>query len=60
MQRQTHEKIIALIGLVFLLAVTAQAQNKTQKIVEQGIAIEFTADPITQNAKTIRAARTST
>ena len=56
MQRQTHEKIIALIGLVFLLAVTAQAQNKTQKIVEQGIAIEFTADPITQNAKTIRAA----
>src|SRR5688572_1161568 len=56
MQRQTHEKIIALIGLVFLLAVTAQAQNKTQKIVEQGIAIEFTADPMTQNAKTIRAA----
>jgi len=31
-------------------------KTQTQKIVEQGIAIEFTADPLAQNASAIRAA----
>jgi YVTN family beta-propeller protein len=56
MQRHTHQKLIALIAVIFLLVTTAQAQNTKQKIVEQGIAIEFTADPLAQNAKSIRAA----
>jgi YVTN family beta-propeller protein len=41
------------------MGIAAQAQEKiptkTQKIVEQGIAIEFTADPLTQHATTIKA-----
>ncbi len=56
MQRHTHQKLIALVAVMFLIVTTAQAQNANQKIVEQGIAIEFTADPLAQNAKTIRAA----
>ncbi len=56
MQRHTHQKLIARVAVIFLLVTTAQAQNTNQKIVEQGIAIEFTADPLVPNAKTIRAA----
>jgi YVTN family beta-propeller protein len=57
---------ICLAGfLVLALAVQAQQPAKqdpatkttqTQKIVEQGIAIEFSADPLTQNVSGIRAA----
>ena len=51
-------QILSLITLLFLGNV-AQAQEKlpttTQKLVEQGIAIEFTADPLSQNATTIKA-----
>lgn len=58
--RQTHRNLLSLAGLL-LLAATVQAQDAKppaapQKIVEQGIAIEFTADPLVQNATTIRAA----
>jgi YVTN family beta-propeller protein len=56
MQRHTHQKLISIVGLILLLVTAAQAQNTKQKIVEQGIAIEFTADPLAQNATTIRAA----
>lgn len=59
MQRQTHLKLISIIGLL-LFACTVQGQeNKTtgpQKIVEQGIAIEFTVEPLGQSASKIRAA----
>jgi YVTN family beta-propeller protein len=60
MQLHTHRKLISIIGLI-LFAITAQAQEAKppvtpQKIVEQGIAIEFTADPLAQKATTIRAA----
>lgn len=54
--KQTHRKLISLAGSL-LLAATIQAQETKpaattqQKIVEQGIAIEFTADPLVQNAK---------
>ena len=58
--RQTHRNLFLLASL-FLLAATVQAQEAKptatpQKIVEQGIAIEFTADPLVQTARTIRAA----
>jgi DNA-binding beta-propeller fold protein YncE len=56
MQRQAHHKFISIISVVVLLVTAAQAQNTKQKIVEQGIAIEFTADPLSQNATTIKAA----
>lgn len=56
MQRHTHQKLISLIGVIVLVATAAQAQNTKQRIVEQGIAIEFTADPLAKNATTIRAA----
>ena len=54
---QRHISITALL----LLALTVNAQEAKppagpQKIVEQGIAIEFTAEPLVQNAKSIRAA----
>lgn len=46
--------------VLLLVAVVVQAQEPKkpgpQKIVEQGIAIEFTADPLTRNATTIKAA----
>lgn len=53
--RQTHRNLLSLAGLL-LLAITVQAQDAKppaapQKIVEQGVAIEFTADPLVQNAK---------
>ncbi|HEX7331857.1 MAG TPA: cytochrome D1 domain-containing protein [Pyrinomonadaceae bacterium] len=58
--RHTHLNLLSLMVLV-LFAAAIQAQETkppatTQKIVEQGIAIEFTAEPVVQNAKTIRAA----
>jgi DNA-binding beta-propeller fold protein YncE len=56
MQQRTHRKLISSIALIFLIVTAAQAQDKKQKIVEQGIAIEFTADPLAQHATTIRAA----
>jgi YVTN family beta-propeller protein len=57
---QTHRNLISLVATL-LFTVAAQAQNAKppagpQKIVEQGIAIEFTVEPLVQNAKTIRAA----
>jgi DNA-binding beta-propeller fold protein YncE len=59
--RQTHRNLFSLAGLSLLTALTVQAQEAKppaapQKIVEQGIAIEFTADPLVQGAKTIKAA----
>ena len=58
----THQMIRSLFVLV-LLVTTAMGQDpapqkkiQTQKIVEQGIAIEFTAEPLVQNVNTIRAA----
>jgi YVTN family beta-propeller protein len=51
-----HRKLISLISVIILVVTVAQAQNAKQKIVEQGIAIEFSADPLAANAKTIRAA----
>lgn len=64
MRPTTHRITIQLISFVFCIfsaiAISAQEQPKatsqTQKIVEQGIAIEFTAEPMVQNAKSIRAA----
>ena len=60
MQRHTHRNLISLVVLL-LLAVAVQAQEakppaRPQKIVEQGIAIEFTADPLAEKAAAIRAA----
>lgn len=60
MQRHTHLNLLSLMSLL-LLAVAVQAQETKpaatpQKIVEQGIAIEFTAEPVVQNATTIKAA----
>ena len=60
--RRIDRPIVHLILFTALMAVAAQAQEpsksrtQTQKIVEQGVAIEFTADPLTQNVNTIRAA----
>src|SRR6185437_3999335 len=58
----THQLIRTLFVLVLLLS-TAMGQEpapqkkiQTQKIVEQGVAIEFTAEPLVQNVNTIRAA----
>jgi len=59
MQRHTHLNLISFVGL-FLIAVVVQAQEKKptgpQKIVQQGIAIEFTVEPLGRNTTTIRAA----
>jgi YVTN family beta-propeller protein len=62
MSLATHRKLIILIATLISLATVTSAQEpvkkttQTQKIVEQGIAIEFTAEPLVQNAKSIRAA----
>ena len=64
MRPPTHRITIQLILFAFWIfsatATPAQEPPKTttqtQKIVEQGIAIEFTAEPLAQNAKSIRAA----
>jgi YVTN family beta-propeller protein len=59
MKRHTHRNLILLAGLL-LLAAAVQAQETKpagpQKIVEQGIAIEFTVEPLSPNVKKIRAA----
>ncbi len=60
MPQHTHRKLISIISLL-LFAIAAKAQEAKppatpQKIIEQGIAIEFTADPLAQKATTIRAA----
>src|SRR5678810_76471 len=62
MPSTTHRYIaIPIITLIFLTAsIFGQEPPKkttqTQKIVEQGIAIEFTAEPLVQNVNSIRAA----
>jgi YVTN family beta-propeller protein len=62
MPAATHRNISGLVILIITLislATIASAQEKkiqTQKIVEQGIAIEFTAEPLVQNVNSIRAA----
>ena len=60
MQLHTRLQLISIIGIL-LFAIALQAQEAKppvtpQKIVEQGIAIEFTADPMAQKATTLRAA----
>lgn len=51
---QLHRKLISFaVLLLFVVAVQAQ---EAQKIVEQGIAIEFTVEPLAKKATTIRAA----
>src|SRR4029079_10388645 len=50
-----------MIGLISLATVVAGQEpskktTQTQKIVEQGVAIEFTAEPLVQNVNSIRAA----
>src|SRR4029078_12171000 len=58
----THRNIaISIFTLIFLsTSIFGQEPPKktiqTQKIVEQGVAIEFTAEPLVQNINTIRAA----
>lgn len=59
MQRKTHQHFKSFMVLLFF-AITSQAQELNppagpQKIVEQGIAIEFTADPLSQKATNIKA-----
>src|SRR5215510_1547756 len=62
--RPTHRIPIQLISfaclILFATATHGQEPSKTpaqtQKVVEQGIAIEFTAEPLAQNVKSIRAA----
>ena len=58
--RITIQLILFAVFVLFATATSAQDQPKTttqtQKIVEQGVAIEFTAEPVAQNAKRIRAA----
>ena len=58
--RITIQLILFAVFVFFATATSAQDQPKTttqtQKIVEQGVAIEFTAEPVAQNAKSIRAA----
>jgi len=64
MRPTTHRITIQLILFAFFVffatAISAQdgpkSTTQTQKIVEQGVAIEFTAEPLAQNAKSIRAA----
>jgi YVTN family beta-propeller protein len=57
MQQHTHRYFISFVVLLLLtVIVRGQAPAKPQKIVEQGIAIEFTVEPLAQNANTIRAA----
>jgi YVTN family beta-propeller protein len=62
MPANTHRQLQSFFVLVFLVT-TALGQDtapkktiQTQKIVEQGVAIEFTAEPLVQNVNTIRAA----
>lgn len=55
-----HQKFISFAtSLLFVISIQAQQTKQTgpQKIVEQGIAIEFTAEPLDKNATTIKAAQ---
>ena len=58
----THRNIAISIFTLIFLTTSAFGQEppkktiQTQKIVEQGIAIEFTAEPLVQNVNSIRAA----
>ena len=57
----THRLVILITALISLATVVAGQESpkkttQTQKIVEQGIAIEFTAEPLVQNVNSIRAA----
>lgn len=60
MKLHTHRRVFTVIVSMFLAAVIQAQDTKQpagpQKIVEQGIAIEFTAVPLAQNASAIRAA----
>ena len=63
MPPRAHRKLTTLLAGFILFATTASAQEptpkkttQTQKIVEQGVAIEFTAEPLVQNVDSIRAA----
>ncbi|HEX5603287.1 MAG TPA: YncE family protein, partial [Pyrinomonadaceae bacterium] len=57
-----HRKIRSLLILITCFLTTAvlgqepKKTTQTQKIVEQGVAIEFTAEPLVQNVNSIRAA----
>jgi YVTN family beta-propeller protein len=58
-----HRKIRSLVILITCFLTTAvlgqeppKKTTQTQKIVEQGVAIEFTAEPLVQNVNSIRAA----
>lgn len=55
-----HRKFISFAtSLLFVISIQAQQTKQTgpQKIVEQGIAIEFTVDPLDKNATAIKAAQ---
>jgi len=57
MQQHTHRYFISFVVLFLLtIIVKGQAPVAPQKIVEQGIAIEFTVEPLAQDATNIRAA----
>src|ERR1044072_362940 len=62
MRPPTHRITTQLILFAVFSATATLAQDQpktttqTQKIVEQGVAIEFTAEPLVQDAKSIRAA----
>src|ERR1044071_9584691 len=61
MSPATHRIVILLTALISLATVVAGQEpskktTQTQKIVQQGIAIEFTAEPLVQNVDSIRAA----
>jgi cytochrome oxidase Cu insertion factor (SCO1/SenC/PrrC family)/DNA-binding beta-propeller fold protein YncE len=59
-----HRKIRSLVILITCFLTTAvlgqepapKKTTQTQKVVEQGVAIEFTAEPLVQNVNSIRAA----
>ncbi len=55
-----HRNILSLVLIFLATTVLGQEPTKktiqTQKIVEQGVAIEFTAEPLVQNVNSIRAA----
>ena len=58
-QRLTIPILLFILLLLFAMVVRAQEPKQAvtpQKIVEQGIAIEFTVDPLTPNMKKVRAA----
>ena len=57
----THRLVLLITALISLATVIvgqepSKKTSQTQKIVEQGIAIEFTAEPLVQNVSSIRAA----